>query len=256
MKYLYIIILLILILIIFNNYFNEDYKNEPYITVNVKNGLNNKLRVVLSYLYKANNEKKKLRVYWIPNDECDEKFENLFEPIDNVEFIYNNDDNNNFDYNTNTVYNNEYIKYNYYELLKPIPSIKKLIYENLLKLNNKFIACHIRRTDLEANYNSPSYPWYKYKSDDEYINFINKYDNTYKIFLATDNKVTQDIFKNLYGDRLICNSISNNDKLRQTSIQYAVVDMYVCSYANEFMGTIGSTFSETINHIRQVNKKN
>ena len=278
MKYLYLIILLILLIIIFNNYdyFNkgysgrvyalegysgcvyalEGYKNEPYITVFAKNGLNNKLRVVLSYLYKANKEKKKLRVYWIPDNECDEIFDNLFEPIKNVEFIYKYDNNNKiFDYNTCYSYNNDYIKDNYYKLLKPLLSIKKLINVYLLKLKNKFIACHIRRTDLDARFNSPSYTWYKHKTDDEYINFINKYDNTYKIFLATDNIETQDKFKQLYGDRLICNPISSNNKLRQTSIQDAVVDMYVCSYANDFLGTIGSSFSSTINYLRKINTK-
>jgi len=261
MKYLYIIIILILLIIIFNYYYyNEYYKNEPYITVFAENGLNNKLRVVLSYLYKANNENKKLRVYWIPNDECTEKFENLFEPIDNVEFIYKYDNNNNnniFDYITFHSYNkiNEYnvIKNKYYKLLKPLPSIQKVIDKYLLQLKNKFIACHIRRTDI-LTYNTPSHKWYKHKTDDNYINFINKYDNTYNIFLATDNKETQDKFIKLYGDRLICNPIINNNNLRQTSIQDAVVDMYVCSYAKEFEGTIGSSFSDTINYLRKNNQ--
>jgi hypothetical protein len=257
MRSLYIIILLILVLIVFNNYnyFNEAYKNEPYITVFAKHGLNNKLRVTLSYLYKANKEKKKLRIYWITNSECNEKFDNLFEPIKNVEFIYSYDKNNIFDYNTCFEYNNEYIKHNYYKLLKPLSPIKKLINLYLIKLKNNFIACHIRRTDLESSFNTPSlHSWYKHKTDDDYINFINQYDNKYKIFIATDNKNTQDKFRKLYGDRLICNPISTTNALRQTSIQEAVVDMYVCSYAKDFLGTNISSFSETINYLRQINK--
>ena len=35
------------------------YINEPYITVHAKSGLSNKIRVILSYLYRANKEDKK-----------------------------------------------------------------------------------------------------------------------------------------------------------------------------------------------------
>ena len=55
---IYVVIFIILWVLV-NKY--EDYIDEPYITVYTNGGLNNKLRVLLSYLYKANQEGKKLK---------------------------------------------------------------------------------------------------------------------------------------------------------------------------------------------------
>ena len=259
MKCLYIIILLIYVIILcsYDKYITylEDYKNEPYITVFAKNGLNNKLQVVLSYLYKAHVEEKKLIVYWIIDDECPDIFDNLFEPIKDVTFIYKkSNDESIFDYITNSIYNNNhiYINKNYYKFLKPKINIQTKIDEWLLKLNNKFIACHIRRTDLHKyNINDD---WYKPKTDDQYVNLINQYDDTYNIFLAADDNETQNIFKKIYGDRIFFNPIIKSDNLRQTSLEDAVIDMYVCSNSDYFFGTHGSTFSNTIRYLKDLKK--
>jgi hypothetical protein len=58
----YIILLIFLLTLLTYNTYNEYYVNEPYITVVTNGGLNNRLRVVLSYLYKANQENKKLKI--------------------------------------------------------------------------------------------------------------------------------------------------------------------------------------------------
>jgi hypothetical protein len=244
------IVLSIIIWILINKY--EDYINEPYITVVGLAGLCNKLQVLLSYLYKANKEGKKLRLYWDITKECPDKFNNLFESIPNVDIQYIEnkgwEPNNYSDYQNWDKENENYIKDNYYSLLKPIPSIQNEIDLTKKELGNEYIACHIRKTDALTHH------WYKdyIKSDKDYIDFINKYPKDLKIYIATDCRDTQKIFIDKYGDRMIYKKIEDNDNLRQTSLQDAVKDIYVCVGAKYFMRSFGS-FSDTIIYLRELN---
>lgn len=246
---IYIIILFVIIsIILWKNYlYYEDYKNEPYITVFAEFGLNNKLQVILSYLYKANQENKKLRVIWITDNTCPDIFENLFNPIPNVEFIYIND-NREYDYKQSHSENNSYSTEGYYKLLQPIDSIQNEIDQKKILLGNKYIACHLRRTD---GWNHKFYVKDR-KIDEEYMEFIDQYPNELKIYIATDCRNTQQKFIDIYGDRLIYKKIIDNNNLRQTSLQDAVVDMYVCAGATYFMRSPG-TFSKTIEELRKLN---
>jgi hypothetical protein len=245
MKDISILILLFIILIIFlRNKYYDLYINEPYITVHAKGGLNNKLRVLLSYLYRVNKEGKKLRLFWIKDSyHCPENYENLFEPIDNVEII--NNYSKLYDYNTFDEDNKEYIKAGYYKLLKPIKSIQDTIDNYKNKLNNNYIAIHIRRTD------SIGHPSFVYKSDEEYMKFIDSLDSKLKIYIATDNKDTQDTFISKYNDRVFAKPIISHKNLRQTSIQDAVVDLYICVNSLHFLGTTGSSFTDTILYLKE-----
>lgn len=243
---IYVVIFIILWVLV-NKY--EDYIDEPYITVYTNGGLNNKLRVLLSYLYKANQEGKKLKIIWNQTDECPDRFDNLFEPISNVTIVYiKNDKYKKYDIKTFNQKSKKYIKDNYYSLLKPLPSIQNEINDTKEKLGKEYIACHIRRTDALTNH--------VYKDqiikDDEYINFINQYPKDLKIYIATDCRDTQKKFIDIYGDRMIYKKIEDNDNLRQTSLQDAVKDMYVCVGAKYFMKSVGS-FSSTIMNLRQLN---
>jgi len=250
MKFLIIFISILLFCILWKKYIEyENYKNEPYITVIARGGLNNKLQVLLSYLYKANKENKKLKIMWHIYSECPERFDKLFQPIDNVEIIYVKNDIKSIenDYNVYNEENKIYIKKNYYSLLKPLPEIQNDINNVKEKLGNNYIACHIRRTDALTHHTYKKYT----KQDDEYIDFINQYPNEYNIYIATDCRDTQQKFIDLYGDRLIYKKIENNTNLRQTSLQDAVVDMYVCAGATYFMRS-HSTFSNTIEYLRDL----
>jgi hypothetical protein len=242
-----IFIYLFLIILMFYKYNAYDnYKNEPYITVVSRGGLNNRIRVILSYLYKANKEGKKLRVIWIRDGECPDDYDNLFEPLDNTKIITYRDDD--IDFETWQHENEEYIKEKYPKFLIPILTIRNTIDEYKQLLNNNYIACHIRRTDIVMH---EGQPWYKPKTDDEYMDFIDSYDNKLKIYIATDNKDTQDVFIKKYGDRLVIKKIVPSKELRQTSIQDAVVDMYICVDAKYFLGSHGSSFSDSILYLRE-----
>ena len=237
---------LLIIIIIFRKYTQYDnYKNEPYITVVSRGGLNNRIRVLLSYFYKANIENKKLKVIWIKDSECPDEYDNLFEPIKDVLVINQREDN--IDFETWNADNNIYTTEKYLKLLVPILSIRNTIDEYKEKLNNNYIACHIRRTDIVMH---EGQVWYKPKTDQEYMEFIDSYDNNLKIYIATDNKDTQDVFIKKYGDRLVMKKIVPSNELRQTSIQDAVVDMYICVGAKYFIGSIGSSFTDSILYMR------
>jgi hypothetical protein len=246
MKEIYILILILVFLIVFfRNKYYDLYVNEPYITVKAKSGLSNKIRVILSYLYRANKEDKKLKVIWIVDDECPEEYSNLFEPIENMTVISTNT---NYDYATWEPDNIEYINNNYLKLLKPLPQIQTIIDSNKNELGNKYISCHVRRTDALSHF------VHKIKFNKEYMNFIDSYDNhnpKMKIYLATDNKETQDKFLDKYGNRLLLKKIIPSDKLRQTSVQDAVIDIYTCAGAEYFMGSVGSSFTDLINQLRK-----
>jgi hypothetical protein len=116
------------------------------------------------------------------------------------------------------------------------------------------IAMHVRQGDAQNDARGEMSVDRSLKRHVDCAHHLGIHQGANNIFLATDNKETQDKFIKLYGDRLICNPIINNNNLRQTSIQDAVVDMYVCSYAKEFEGTIGSSFSDTINYLRKNNQ--
>ena len=114
------------------------------------------------------------------------------------------------------------------------------------KLGKEYIACHIRRTD------ALTHKWYskELKNDDQYINFIDQYPKELKIYIAADCRDTQKKFIDMYGDRMIYKKIEDNDNLRQTSIQDAVKDIYVCAGATYFIRSVGS-FSDTIMNLRK-----
>jgi len=241
---IYIIFLILFCIIVYKNQkYYEKYVNDNYITIVANCGLCNKLGVLLSFLYKANQEGKKLRVIWTVYANCPDKFTNLFKNIENVEIIYKkyNYKNIKHDYATCNKIKNNYIDDNYYKLLKPLPEIQSDIDETKKLLGDKYIACHIRRTDRIKDA----------LDDKEYINFIDSHPSDLKIYIATDCRNTQQTFIDLYPDRLVYKKIENNNKLRQTSLQDAVKDIYVCAGATYFMRSVG-TFSNTIEHIQKL----
>ena len=252
------IVISITVWILINKY--EDYRNEPYITVVAMNGLSNKLQVLLSYLARANKEGKKLRIIWHLSEACPEKFDNLFEPMPNLEVVYSDEiipidvtiENPEETY----MYNPDYINFlnfrdghligDSYLLLKPIPLVQNDIDITKIKLGKEYIACHIRRTD------ALTHPMYKDNkiSDSDYMNFIDQYSKDLKIYIATDCRDTQKKFIDIYGDRMVYKKIEDNNNLRQTSVQDAVKDMYVCAGATYFKSSVG-TFSDTIMKLRK-----
>ena len=79
-----------------------------------------------------------------------------------------------------------------------------------------------------------------------------KFDSNMNIYIATDDEKTYYKFKEKYSNRIKFNFPEKNNKrsLRQTSLEDAIIDMYVCSFSKYYMGTKRSSFSRVIKLIK------
>jgi len=215
---------------------HENYLRDPYITIYPQGDLNNRLQVLLAYLYKANTENKQLRVIWIIDDKCTQNFEDLFESINNVEFIYTNSiPSNEIDYVITWSPETEYIKYKYYKYLIP----KEDIQLEINQFTSDYIACYI--TDTGTNNYTP------------FINLINKYPENLKIYLVTDNNDTLKYFIDIYGSRIVYNKIVKINNLLQYNEHDLVRDIYICANSTYFKGSTPNSTTKTINELRKLN---
>jgi hypothetical protein len=86
-----------------------------------------------------------------------------------------------------------------------------------------------------------------------FFSFLDKHSNM-NIYLATDNRDTQDIFVNKYSTRIKCLKwINPTNNIRQTTLKDAVIDIFTCIKAKEFMGSGWSSFTDLINDLRIIN---
>lgn len=219
---------------------NEVYCIEP------RYGLCNYLRVVFSYLLYCKKHNKKLVVIWTVTDECPGFFLDYFEPLEGVTFLKTNPG-----LTVDFSGDRWHPEYNPYEMfiysdLKLLPAIKEKV-DSISSRLDKFIAVHIRRTDhtwlAKAENN--------YTDDNKFIDFVNQYPD-YNLYLATDNRDTQDQFYSLYGNRIkVIKFIQPSISLRQTNIEEAILDMFICIQASHFKGSGWSSFSGTIEQSRK-----
>ena len=246
------------------------------IVVHPTQGLCNKLRVVFSYYQKALENNEELVVIWDITEQCNGYFLDYFEPIENITFVLNNDEGYQVDYR-GYKWCKDYSPYaadhdkDIYQLLTPLPHLKKAIEERITQLEERYIAVHVRRTDhaVLAKRNK------RYTADSEFHRFLNANDS-YNLYLATDNYTTQDQYLQRYPERIqslklagwgprfslrksilkpllnFFNPIQDSHKaLRKTSLEDAINDLYVCIHADKFMGSGYSSFSNFIKYRRK-----
>ena len=239
-------------------------------------GLCNKLRVVFSYYQKALEKKEELVVIWDDTEQCNGYFLDYFEPVKNIRFVKNNKEAYPVDYKGYQCcegyrpYTSKY-QSNFFEKLVPLPYLISVMDERRKLLKDKYIAVHIRRTDHSdlARENE------RYTHDNEFHEFINE-NGTYNVYLATDNLQTQKAFLEHHSERIKCIKLAdggdrvdapvsrfaslinpfNQDKrrkpnLRKTSLEHAIIDLYMCIYADKFMGSGYSSFSNFITYMRE-----
>ena len=64
-------------------------------------------------------------------------------------------------------------------------------------------------------------------------------------FLSTDNLETQTKFKKLFNNRIIFfDSIKESDNLRKTSLENAIIDLFLLSKCKQIIGSNGSSYSK------------
>ena len=137
-----------------------------------------------------------------------------------------------------------------YATLKPKLDIQEKINAKITELesgNNGFVAIHVRRTDHIGHAVANKL----FTTDADFFAFLDKQSPAANIYLATDNQGTQKIFKSRYGERLKAMKwIIPRLALRQTDLEDAIVDIFTCANAPEFLGSGYSSFSDLINDLR------
>ena len=224
------------------------------IIIKPEGGLCNYLRFMFSYYEYARSINEQLIVIWEKTEKCPGYFLDYFEDIPNITFLSENPSNDTIidfigdkphpDYD---IYSRDIeCKYGGWNNLNLNPFMKKEIEAKKNILGDNYISIHIRRTDhieLAKKHD-------QYTSDKEFFNFIDKHEIV-NIYIATDDKETYYEFKKIYPNQIKFNyHKTNNGCLRQTSLQDAIIDMYVCSFSKDFMGSGRSSFSTVIKRIR------
>ena len=216
------------------------------ITIQPTGGLCNYLRVIFSYYEYTRKNNLELNIIWIETNKCPGYFLDYFEPIPHVSFKKYIDKNVKIDYKGCYVMENFKPKY---DKLKLKSHIEKIVFDKLDILNKNYISVHIRRTDhielaKEKNF---------YTNDEEFIDFLDKSDNNKNIYIATDNEITYNKFKKKYQNRIKFDYHKTvEDALRQTSLQDAIIDIYMCVYSDDFKGSGWSSFSGLIKSLRRL----
>lgn len=206
-------------------------------------GLADRTRVLFSYLQLARSQRQQLTMLWENNNHLSGRYEDVFEPVSDVTFIYGkrlqpkHSENLLYwgpaphpDFKSSTLLVRE---------LLPVPSVIEAVRATLVKLHAGFIALHVRRFDLESKLESMSFEVF-----DRFLE-----DNLQphqKIFLATDATPTQERFHEKYGNRIVVfrdiewvGYYGKNQQIwqRQTDLFHAVVDLFVCTFSDNFLGT-------------------
>jgi len=201
-------------------------------------GLCNRLRVLFSHLQIAKQNNKTLNVYWKINSACNGSFLDVFSHIETIYFIDKPPEI--IDYRGGS----SCVKLNKQDYLELIPN--EIIQSKIIQLSkNEFDAIHIRRTDHVELATQKQ----KFMPNFIFENFINESDK--KVFLACDDKDTRKYFLTKYPNKIFVNDITyNSNNQRQTSLEDAVVDLFVCVKSKNFLGTEYSSYSDLIKLLR------
>lgn len=224
-------------------------RKKPYTAI-VTSGLSNRLRTILP-LHHLNN---KINVWWSKDRECNGHFLEAFQPIENINFIsFVNAIPPDFigqkTFDKIIGHNDPELEKQCYSLLKLKPDIQDTV-DTFIKDHNIIngIALHVRRTDFVKDVTKVGL----YKEDSDYYKYIDSFPMNTPVFLATDNSKTQKQYMDRYPNIVVHKIINSTGKMRQTSFVDSVIDVFICSKANEFMGTPYSSYSGLIEILRQI----
>lgn len=224
----------------------------------VDHGLCNRLRALLSYREVAQREGRRLLVVWQRDKHCNGEFLDCFEPLPGVRLIREV---------PSWAPAAERVNHCHPQvrgtpaevqscgLLKPWPALRAAI-DARVRECAPFVACHVRRTDMLVWAKlDPKSRYARETADERFDAFVDAH-RSHNIYLATDCAATHARFAAAHSARMrACAALAathDPHKHRQTTLTEAVVDLYVCAAAVHFMGSAGSSFSDTIAHLRAV----
>lgn len=234
------------------------------IVVQPTGGLCNYLRVVFSYYEYAKQQGKSLIVIWYVTDACNGYYLDYFQPVDGIIFKKDNNDDLPIDYKGCSTHSE--IKPNY-SMLKLIPELQETINKKIVSLEN-YIAIHVRRTDHIELAKSKN----RFTTDEEFIQFVNQYPE-HNLYVATDNRKTQDMFIEKFPEKIKEVKLINKEMdrkhlyfigingetredisncLRKTDLSDAITDIFVCVGSSKFKGSGWSSFSDFIKDMRGI----
>lgn len=220
--------------------------NSP-LRIRPRGGLCNKLRVTLSYRLHCRNIGCDLVVYWLSDDACPGHFLDWFEPLSYTTFRDRLDmDAAHLDYEGCSVHSDHTVYVT--EALVPLPRVRHRI-QAMCGVLGEYIAIHVRRTDHVDLAKAHD----RYTTDADVDAFLSLYPS-HTIYVATDNAITYEALKDKYGSRIPLawhTPVGGESVLRQTSVEDAVVDLYICSRASAFQGSGWSSFTDTIEALRR-----
>lgn len=220
--------------------------------VQVKFGLCNRLQTIIGFFTYNNSEE--LKIVWKEDNECPGNFEDYFEKIPNVSFLKEKTENckgdfYEFPYKEYALKEEEYLnkfKENH-KIIVPNENIRRYI--ETLKLE-EMIGIHIRRTDFLPHIKKYYYDIIPEIDNIYFFNLIKsivKKNPKQKIFLATDNRQTQEMFFQLYPKNIIfLKIIDENNNKRKTDLKDAIIDLFCLISCKEFYGTKESSFSKFV----------
>lgn len=204
-------------------------------------GLCNRLRVIM-FFYNSLKESESLTVIWKYKQDHD-RFLDFFETLPRLTFIEHNVENLDYEGNGSDLVQHGVLNPGLYKHLRLRSHIKDMVNEMRSELGHNYIAAHIRRTDHTQYAKSNN----AFTTDKSFIKFMKGHPNT-DIYIATDNAETFLKFKKRFPDRIKINNTENfiEQGRRHTATIAAVIDLYMCIHAKEFMGSGHSSFTDFI----------
>ena len=211
------------------------------VVIRPRGGLCNYLRVMFTYLVYARSIGARLVVIWelqpILTGDHHGYFDEYFEPVQDVT-ILRKIDGRRIMYTGTSCYPG--VHANYTEL-KLLPHVQARVDSTLSALGNNFVAAHIRRTDAIANAQQNN----SFTTDAEFDSFLREHMDK-EMYIATDSYDTFSRYKAMFPENIKHDYPSVLNQLRQTTLEDAIVDLFVCSCADVFKRSGWSSFSDTI----------
>jgi hypothetical protein len=211
------------------------------VTFNAIGGLANRLRGIFSRYSPG------MKVVWTRTwDIAGAHFLDVFEPVDGIEFIGHPGGHVDESCGASDSPENWH---RHYALLQPIEPLRQRIEQACEKLGD-YVAMHVRRTD----HVKLAIVLGRYTKDEEFIAWAQTRPG--KVFIATDNLETRWIMIRALPERFACqgnmvrSAATQHYSRRYNSLGDAVVDLFVCARAREFMGSAHSSFSELVVALR------
>ena len=243
-----------------------------YIAVNLRHGLCNRLRTLVGYRAVACALEVPLYVCWQRDDECPGDFFDCFEPIDGVLICkYLNGWRNLAAEADGHKFVGQRPAYAVLKdckkwlddcprkalvdfcALRPNKAVQGRIDEFLARHDGfvDVIGLHVRRTDhIGCAKGGVGY----YTTDEDFDALIAAEPATKRFFLATDNVDSQRRFAQKYGERIFwVRAIQRSGRQRQTSLEDAVVDLFLLARCEKMHGSVWSSFSETARALARCN---